>query len=425
VSLEEYMKFARRAILSGGIGNVMEWYDFAVYGYLATIISKLFFPSEDPLASLTNTFLLFAVGFAARPVGAIVIGHYGDRAGRRNALILTVSLMALGTILLGLMPPYSAIGLWAPIGVAIARLIQGFSAGGEWGGSTSFMVEYAGERHRGYIGSFQQVTVASGLLLGSIAGTIISLLPQDLVLSWGWRLPFIIGGVVVGLIGLYLRLGIPETPKFVEIEKKGQKSLSPLADAIRSNYKEILLALGFTVVWTVTYYMFLTYMPSYATAVLKINSFQAFLSTSISLVVFIILIPIFGYLSDGYGRKPFLIASSTGFLVLTYPLLYISGFGFQHLLLTQLVIALMLAMFSGPGPAAIAEIFPTRVRYSGLSIGYNIAVAGFGGTAPYIASLLIGITNSRLTPSFYVMGAALATLITLLYIRETYREPLR
>jgi MHS family proline/betaine transporter-like MFS transporter len=354
-----------------------------------------------------------------------VIGHYGDRAGRRNALVLTVSLMALGTILLGLMPPYSAIGLWAPIGVAIARLIQGFSAGGEWGGSTSFMVEYAGERRRGYIGSFQQVTVASGLLLGSIAGTIMSLLPQDLVLSWGWRLPFIIGGVVVGLIGLYLRLGIPETPKFVEIEKKGQKSLSPLADAIRSNYKEILLALGFTVVWTVTYYMFLTYMPSYATAVLKINSFQAFLSTSISLVVFIILIPIFGYLSDRYERKPFLIASSTGFLVLTYPLLYISGFGFQYLLLTQLVIALMLAMFSGPGPAAIAEIFPTRVRYSGLSIGYNIAVAGFGGTAPYIASLLIGITNSRLTPSFYVMGAALATLITLLYIRETYREPLR
>jgi MHS family proline/betaine transporter-like MFS transporter len=425
MKVEEYTKFRAKAVLSGGIGNVMEWYDFAVYGYLASTISGLFFPSENPLAALTNTFLLFAIGFIARPLGAFVIGHYGDKAGRKNALVLTVSLMALGTLLLGIMPTYSVIGVWAPIGVAIARLIQGFSAGGEWGGSTSFMVEYAAERRRGYIGSWQQVTVATGLLLGSITGMFTTLLPQDILESWGWRLPFIIGAVLIGLIGFYLRLRVPETPKFVEIESAGQKSTSPLAEVIKKNYKEILLALGFTVVWTVTYYMFLTYMPSYASVVLKIPSFQAFLSSSINLAVFIILIPVFGYLSDKYGRKPFLIASSAGFLVLTYPLLYIAGFGIQYLFLSQLIIAIMLAMFSGPGPAAIAEIFPTRVRYSGLSIGYNIAVAGFGGTAPYIASLLISTTGSRLSPAFYVIGSAAATLVTLLFIRETAKEALR
>jgi len=425
MKVEEYTKFRAKAVLSGGIGNVMEWYDFAVYGYLASTISGLFFPSENPLAALTNTFLLFAIGFIARPLGAFVIGHYGDKAGRKNALVLTVSLMALGTLLLGIMPTYSVIGVWAPIGVAIARLIQGFSAGGEWGGSTSFMVEYAAERRRGYIGSWQQVTVATGLLLGSITGMFATLLPQDILESWGWRLPFIIGAVLIGLIGFYLRLRVPETPKFVEIESAGQKSTSPLAEVIKKNYKEILLALGFTVVWTVTYYMFLTYMPSYASVVLEIPSFQAFLSSSINLAVFIILIPVFGYLSDKYGRKPFLIASSAGFLVLTYPLLYIAGFGIQYLFLSQLIIAIMLAMFSGPGPAAIAEIFPTRVRYSGLSIGYNIAVAGFGGTAPYIASLLISTTGSRLSPAFYVIGSAAATLVTLLFIRETAKEALR
>ena len=425
MKVEEYTKFRAKAVLSGGIGNVMEWYDFAVYGYLASTISGLFFPSENPLAALTNTFLLFAIGFIARPLGAFVIGHYGDKAGRKNALVLTVSLMALGTLLLGIMPTYSVIGVWAPIGVAIARLIQGFSAGGEWGGSTSFMVEYAAERRRGYIGSWQQVTVATGLLLGSITGMFATLLPQDILESWGWRLPFIIGAVLIGLIGFYLRLRVPETPKFVEIESAGQKSTSPLAEVIKKNYKEILLALGFTVVWTVTYYMFLTYMPSYASVVLKLPSFQAFLSSSINLAVFIILIPVFGYLSDKYGRKPFLIASSAGFLVLTYPLLYIAGFGIQYLFLSQLIIAIMLAMFSGPGPAAIAEIFPTRVRYSGLSIGYNIAVAGFGGTAPYIASLLISTTGSRLSPAFYVIGSAAATLVTLLFIRETAKEALR
>jgi MHS family proline/betaine transporter-like MFS transporter len=425
MGMEEYGRFRIRAVLSAGIGNIMEWYDFAVYAFLASVISKVFFPLTDPIVALASTFLLFAVGFAVRPLGAVVIGHYGDKVGRRNALILTVSLMALGTLLIGLMPSYASIGVWAPIGIAIARLIQGFSAGGEWGGSTSFMVEYAGEGRRGYIGSWQQVTVATGFLLGSLSGTLISLLPQDIILSWGWRIPFIIGGIIIGLIGLYLRLRVPETPKFVEIERAGQKCISPLVDAIRNNYREILLALGFTIVWTVTYYIFLTYMPSYAAVVLKIQPFQAFLSTTISLVVFIIFIPIFGYLSDKYGRKTFLIASSAGFLILTYPLLYVAGFGVEYLLFSQLIIALMLVMFSGPGPAAIAEIFPTRVRYSGLSIGYNIAVAGFGGTAPYIASLLISITGSRLTPVFYVMAAALATLVTLLYIRETSREALR
>ncbi|HWQ16822.1 MAG: MFS transporter [Sulfolobales archaeon] len=416
----------RRAVISAAIGNAVEWYDFAVYGYLATIIASLYFPSKDPLASLALAFLAFAVGFVARPIGAIVIGHYGDKYGRRNALILTVSLMSIGTILLGMLPTYNDIGVLAPIGVAIARLIQGFSAGGEWGGSTAFMVEYAPQGRRGYIGSWQQFTVGSGFLLGSLAATIITYtLPGEALRSWGWRLPFVVGGAVVGLVGLYLRLGVPETPKFKEIEARGDKSRAPLIDAVRNNYREIAMALGFTIIWTVAYYMFLTYMPSYASAVLKIPPQLSFLSSTISLALFLAMIPVFGRLSDTYGRKPFLIASTIGLLILTYPLLYVSAYGFEYLLVSQIIIALLIAMFSGPGPAAIAELFPTKVRYSGLSIGYNIAVTGFGGTAPYIATMIIAVTGNRLLPSLYVMAAAIATLVTLLNMRETAREALK
>jgi MHS family proline/betaine transporter-like MFS transporter len=416
----------RVAIITGVVGNVVEWYDFSVYGYFAPIIAGLFFPSRDPFASLLATFAVFAVGFVMRPVGAVLFGHYGDRAGRRNALAATVILMAAGTALIGVLPTYAQAGVLAPALLVAARLLQGLSAGGEWGGSTSFLVEYAPESRRGFIGSWQQFSTAFGLLLGSGLGFLLtSTFSQDALQAWGWRLPFLVGSLV-GIIGLYMRLRIEETPKFRAIEKAGEVARSPLLETLRMYPREILAALGFTLLWTVSYYVFLTFMPTYLSSVLKVPLSQAFLSNTLGLLFFIGLIPVMGAISDRLGRKPLLILSAIGFAVLTYPLFAVISQGvFLLILVAQLAFGFLEALYSGPGPAAIAEIFPTRVRYSALSIGYNVAVAAFGGTAPFIATYVIAQTGNNLSPTIYVVLSALITLVVLLRIKETHQQPLR
>lgn len=414
------------AVVTGTVGNILEWFDFGVYSYFAGVIGRLFFPSQDPLAQLMSSFAVFAVGFFFRPLGAFIFGHYGDRAGRRNALAATVILMAVSTFAIGVMPTYASIGVLAPMLLVIARLAQGLSAGGEWGGSTAFIVEYAPENRRGYIGSFQQVSTGAGFLLGSlVAALITNTMSPEAVAAWGWRIPFILG-IVVGAIGLYLRLGLPDTPKFREAERSGQIARAPLVEAVRRHPREVLTAFGFTVLWTVAFYVMLTYMPSYLASVVKLPLNLALVSNTIQLAFFIVMVPVFGALSDRYGRKLFLITSAIGFLIFTYPVfVLISGGNFVTIIFCQLFFALLLSMFSGAGPAAIAEIFPTRVRYSSLSIGYNVAVACFGGTAPFISTWLISITGNGLAPTFYVMVSAIITLIVLLRLRETYREPLK
>jgi len=414
------------AVVAGVIGNVLEWFDFGVYGFFASVIGRQFFPSSDPVAFLLATFAVFAVGFFFRPLGALVFGHYGDRAGRRNALAATVMLMAISTFAIGVMPTYTGIGVWAPILLVVARLAQGLSAGGEWGGATSFIVEYAPENRRGYIGSFQQVSVAAGFLLGSLTGALVtSTMAPEAVLRWGWRLPFLFG-IVVGAVGLYMRLGLPDTPKFREIAQAGQVAKSPLAETLKTHPREVLLSMGFTVLWTVAYYVLLTYMPTYLSQVVKLPLNRALISNSVALVFFVIVIPLLGALSDRIGRKPLLILSAIGFLLFTYPLfILLSGGNFLTIVLAQMAYALILACFSGPGPAALAEIFPTRVRYSALSIGYNIAVMAFGGTAPFIATWLISVTHNSMAPTFYVIVSAFITLVAIISLKESYKEVLK
>lgn len=416
----------RKAVVAGTVGNIMEWYDFGVYGYFAPVISTLFFPTKDALTSLLLTFVVFGVGFIMRPVGALIFGHYGDRAGRRNALAFTVILMGIATFLIGVMPSYEKIGVLAPILLTLARLAQGLSAGGEWGGSTSFIVEYANESKRGYIGSWQQFSVGAGLLLGSAMGALLTnTMSKEALYAWGWRVPFLVG-LLIAFIGLYLRYGIEETPKFKEVENANAKAKAPLIETLRTYPKEILIALGFTVCWTVSYYVFLTFMPTYVSKILKVPLSLSLISNTVGLLLFIALVPLMGALSDRIGRKPLLLASCLGFVVLTYPLFIVLGKSvFALILLVQLIFAILLAMFSGPGPAAIAEIFPTKVRYSALSIGYNISVAGFGGTAPFISTYLISATGNNLAPTYYVIAGALVSLLVIFAIRETYKEPLK
>src|SRR5919205_154505 len=417
---------ARKAVVAGSIGNFIEWYDFSVYGFFATVIAAQFFPSDDPVASLLATFAVFAVSFFMRPVGAFVFGHYGDRVGRRSTLAVAVILMGLATFMIGVLPTYGQVGVLAPILLVVARLLQGLSAGGEWSGSAAFMVEYAPEDRRGLYGSWQQFSVVAGLLVGSGVGGILgSVLPEEALNTYGWRVPFILG-ILVGLVGLYLRLRLEDTPAFRVIEEKAEVESTPIKESFSTHYRESLIAIGFTIAWTVSYYILLTYMPTYLTSTLGYPLPLALTSNAIGLIVLMALIPLMGALSDRIGRKPLLIGFSALIALLTYPLfLLISQGTFLLVVLGQVLFGVIISLFSGPGPAALVEMFPTNVRYSALGISYNIAVAVFGGTAPFIVTFLISRTGNNLSPGFYLIAAAVITLVVVARMKETYGDPLR
>lgn len=417
----------REAVVAGVIGNVLEWYDFAVYGYLVPVISQLFFPSVNAYHSLLTTLAVFGVGFVMRPVGAVVFGVFGDRYGRRRALSLVIFLMAISTFAVGLLPSFAEAGLLGPVLLVVCRLAQGLSAGGEWGGSTAYIVEFAGEGRRGYVGSWQQVSVGAGFLLGSLAAMVLArnLAPAAL-LSWGWRVPFLLG-IVVGLLGAYLRWRLDDTPKFTEIEEHGEVAKAPLIETATRYPRETLLAFGLTLHNTVAYYIALVYIPTWFTKEAHLSAGTALLISTISLLTFVVLIPITGALSDRIGRRPVLIISCLGYIALTYPLfLFASSGGVMACFAMQLVLVIFLAFYAGAAPATYAEIFPTRVRYTALSIGYNVAVAVFGGFAPYIATWLIGITGgNKLAPTFYVIAAAVISFLILTRTRETAFAPMK
>jgi MHS family proline/betaine transporter-like MFS transporter len=410
----------RRAIVAGTIGNVLEWYDFGVYGYLVSTISAQFFPTSDPLSSLLLTFAVYGVGFVTRPLGSIVFGIYGDRFGRRAALSTVIFMMAITTFLIGILPTYGQIGIAAPLLLTLIRLLQGLSAGGEWGGSAAYLVEFAPTGRRGFVGSWQQVSVGAGFLLGSLSAALITqvLAPAD-VASYGWRIPFLLG-IVVGGLGAYLRWSLSDTPLFVEMEDKGTASKAPLKEALTVERKATLTIFGMTLHNTVAYYIPIVYMTNYIRTAGGLTPSQSMWIGTACITVFVILIPIWGALSDRIGRKPLLLLSAGGYVVLSFPLLMMASSGSVALAFAaQLIMIVFLSFFSGPCPAAYCELFPTRVRYTALSIGYNGAVAIFGGFAPFISTWLIDLTGSKLAPGYYLVAAALISFVVIWRIRET------
>jgi len=416
-----------RAISAAGIGNLLEWYDWSVYVVLARQIGAVFFPSDNPLKETLSAFLFYGVGFLMRPVGAIVIGHLGDKFGRKNALVFTVMAMALGTFMIGCLPGYAQMGPVGPVLLVAARLLQGFSAGGEWGGSTSFIAEYAPEGKRGFMASFQQVTTVSGLLLGTFFGFVLTLVMTDAdLVAWGWRIPFL-AGILLAFVGVYLRSKVDETPKYSEIEEKHAVAEAPFMEMLRTYSKETVTAFCFTLLWTVGFYIVLTYMPTFMVQQLKLPASQSLLAASLGQLLLAVLIPFAGALSDRIGRRPLLIFACAFFVIGIIPAfkIIVAVPTFSTVLLNQLFWAIPLACYSGAGPAAIAEIFPTKVRYVALSTGYGTAVAIFGGFANWFANTLIGATGDPIAPSYYVIAAAIASLITMISIQETYNKPLR
>jgi MHS family proline/betaine transporter-like MFS transporter len=423
----EITRLRRRAVLSCLVGNLFELYDFGVFGYFAASIGRAMFPSDDPVASVLSSFATYGVGFLMRPVGALVIGSYGDRFGRKAALVVTVSLMATATGLTGLVPSYAAIGVFAPVLLVICRLVQGFSTGGEWGGAASFMVEYAPPGRRGFYGSLQQVSTGLGQLLAiGMALTLSSLLDQRALGEWGWRVPFIVG-FLLAPVGYYLRSRVSESPVFERSVAHRQTVRAPVRIALTLHRRAVLTAFGVTVIWTAGTFIFLTFMLTFAQQQLGMSASTASAAASLAAMVNVASLPIVGMLSDRFGRKPFLIASAAGFLLLAYPLflLVVTARSFAALLLAQATGAFLYALINGCASAMLCELFPTHVRYSALSIGYNGAVMIFGGFAPFIATWLIRSTGALTAPSFYVMACAFVSLMVILRLRDRAHEPLQ
>ena len=405
------------------IGNALEWYDFLVFGFFTVIIARLFFPSDSQYASLLLTTATFGVGFFMRPVGGILLGIYADRRGRKAALLLVIALMTIAIAMIAFAPTHAAIGVGAPLIIVLARLLQGFSAGGEFASATAFLTESAPAQQRGFYGSWQMVGQGVAVLIGAILGTVLtrSLTPEALD-GWGWRIPFLFG-LIIGPLGLYIRRNLDETSAFLQSRRSpaGEQSSSSL---LASHVKELLACLGMVVSGTISFYVILIYIPTFARTQLHLPLDQAFLAQSIGLACEVVVIPIFGALSDRIGRKPVMTAALVLDLLVTYPLFsWVSTSpSFGALLTMQIILCSLFGVFNGPISTALAEQFPTRVRSTALAISYNIAVMLFGGFAQFFVTWLIQATGTPIAPAYYLMFGAAVGLLSIVFLRERARD---
>jgi len=401
---------AWRAVISSSIGNALEWFDILIYGAFAVVIAKLFFPTDNETVSLLVTFATFGVSFFMRPLGAVILGAYSDRVGRKAALSLSILLMTIGTALIAFMPTYASIGLWAPAGIVLARLIQGFSAGGEFGSSTAFLVEHAPHR-RGFFSSWQVASQGLSLLLAAAFGAGLNgWLTVEQLYDWGWRIPFLFG-LLIGPAGFYIRRHLEESPEFAAAER----TETPLRDMFTRQKERLLIGTGCVIMATVSVYLAL-YMPTYAIKQLGMPAWSSYAATLISGLIMMLASPLVGKLSDQYGRTPFMLASSVLFVVMTYPMfVFLTGNPtFGNLLLLQIVIGVLMTAYFAAMPALLSDIFPVQTRGTGMSLSYNIAVMIFGGFAGLIITWLIQSTGNKLAVSFFVIfGAVLSVIATL------------
>jgi len=416
----------RRVVAASFIGNFVEWFDYAVYGYLAATISTVFFPETDRTTGLLLTFAVFAISFFVRPVGGLVWGHIGDKVGRRSALSYSILVMSIATFAIALLPTYAAVGLLSPVLLLLVRVVQGFSASGEYAGASSFLVEYAPPHRRGLYAAVVPASTAAGLLFGSLLAALLTgVLSDDQMHSWGWRLPFLLAAPM-GLIGRYIRYRLEDTPAFRALEGQAEVAKAPVVEMLRTHRRPLLLALGAALLNAVAFYVLLGYMPTYLSEELGFGASESFLATTIALATYIGFIFLTGIASDRFGRRSVLLTASALFVVCTVPaFLLLDGAGFLTVVVVQVLLGGMLTLNDGTLPSFLAEMFPTRVRYSGFAVSFNLANAIFGGTAPFVATLLISQTGSTIAPAWYLVAAAVVSAGAVLMSRETARSPLR
>ena len=402
------------------IGNAVEWFDFAIYGFLATFIAGQFFPAGDETAALLNTFAIFAAAFFMRPLGGFVFGPLGDRIGRQRVLALVILLMSAATLGIGLLPTYGAIGVLAPLLLLVLRCLQGFSAGGEYGGGAVYLAEFATDERRGVTVTFMVWSGVLGFLLGSITVTLLqAVLSTAAMESYGWRIPFLIAGPL-GLVGLYIRLRLSDTPQFAELSKSDQTAESPLREAVSTAWRSILQVIGLMIVFNIGYYVVFAFLPSYFIKTLQFSATDAFLSITLACLVALVLILPLAMLSDRIGRRPLLIGGAVAFAVLGYPLFLLLNTGsLAAAIAAHCVLAAIESVYVSTAVSAAVELFATRVRFSGFSIGYNVCVAVFGGTTPYIVTWLTATTGDAIAPAYYLVIAAMVSLGVVLTLRES------
>ncbi|NEX62522.1 MFS transporter [Noviherbaspirillum sp. 17J57-3] len=404
----------RRVVVASVLGNAFEWFDFAIYGLFAVTIAKLYFPAGDEAASLLLTLATFGVGFAARPIGGIFLGIYGDRVGRKQALSLTIALMATGTAMIGLLPTYAAIGIAAPVLMVLARLLQGLSCGGEFSGATTMLAEFSPRHLRGFFGSFQMCSQALAFSVGAFVAYLLSvnLSPADLE-SWGWRLPFLFG-ILIGPVGWLIRSSVDESPEFAAYARSARPATNtPVRDVFRNHPRALLSGFCVVVVGTVSAYVFIFFLPIFAKKQFGLAPSDVNLSTFASTAVLLLLCPLAGYLSDRFGRRSVILPGMLCYAIATFFLFqqFVENPSFSSLLAAQVGAAVFMSFFWGPSPIILTEMFPVGVRSTGAAIAYNVAVLIFGGLAPAINAWLVQKSGSNLAPVFYVEASVLIGLV--------------
>ncbi len=404
---------------------MLEWFDYGLYGYFAVIISRDFFVSDDPIVGLLLSFLVFGTGFLVRPIGGILIGAYADKHGRIKALTLTIMCMGICTMCMGLLPTYSQVGIAAPILLTVLRLLQGLATGGEFGSSLTFIAEYGTPNNRAFLVSWQPFSVGCGLLVGSAAGLLITtVLPEAALYDWGWRIPFICG-ILIAIYGVHMRKNVPDSPEFLKMKEEtneAEEPHTPVKDLFLLYKKPILTVMGLLVGSSATYYLLITYMPTYISQFMHTSLSSAFVVNTSVIAINLLLCPIVGKLIDKVGRRKCLIIGCLGFLILSYPVfalliqqtdavVMIALLGV--LIVFQTILAVAIAVVS-------AEVFPTKLRNSGIGFSYNLAAAIFGGLAPLAATALIAATGNQLSITYLILGSILITFLTTVFLLKGF-----
>ncbi|MBT2370601.1 MFS transporter [Pseudomonas fluorescens] len=414
-----------KEIIAASVGNALEFYDLLIYGYFAVVIGKQFFPSDNETTSLLLAVGSFGISFLMRPLGAIVLGSYTDRAGRKASLTMSIMIMLLGTAMITFAPTYEQIGLAAPLLIIVARMLQGFSTGGEFGAATAFMVEHADAKRRGFFASWQLSTQGLATVLAAGVSAILSYALSDVQLNdWGWRVAFGFG-LLIGPVGFYIRTQIDETPDFKKtVANTAVKT--PLRDVLIKGHVSLLLAIGVVAGATAFNYVHKLYMPIYALKQLNIAATSSYLGALMTGVTLMIMAPVFGGLSDRHGRFRVLTIALLITGLSSYPMfLLLNTFpSFSTLLIVQAIVGVLIAACLGPIPAMLADIFPTSIRGTGLALSYNFSVTLFGGFAPLIVTWMIDATGSKLAPSFYVMATVLISVLAIVCLGRRMRGTL-